>query len=236
MKPVRMVFLFALSFTTCAFSAVVVSYDAPGVQTTAVAGASIDSFNSMSLNRAITPAAAFATFSKLYVVDANLFGGAMGSQYAVVGDPTGAARVQTSTVTLANPVSYLGFWWSAADPHNFFTLYSGNNAVLTMTNQTLLQALGSCGGANPYCGNPNTGQDPAELFAYVNIWGTKGTLFTSATFRQLNDSGGFEFDNLATAGDPPGDAPSIPEPSTWAFAGIGLIGFSLLTRFARKAQ
>jgi len=235
MKPIRLTLLLALSLATCAFSSVVVSYDAPGVQTTNVVGASVYSFNSIGPNQVVAPSSAFATFSKLYPVNANEYGGAMGSRYGVVGDPTGAANVQSSTVRFANPVSYFGFWWSAADPHNLFTLYSGNTPVLTMTNQTLLNALGSCRSANAYCGNPNSGQDPNELFAYVNIWGNRGSTFTSARFQQMDDSGGFEFDNLATAGDPPSGSPSIPEPATWAFAGLGLVTLSTLLRRTGRA-
>ncbi len=235
MKTVRLTALLSLSFATCAFSSVIVTYDAPGAQTTNVAGASIYSFDSMAPNRTIEPASAFAAFNKLYIVGANEYGGAIGGRYGVVGSPTGTANVQSSTLTFANPISYLGFWWSAADPNNVFTLYSGKSTVLTMTNRTLLDALGGCSGSNAYCGNPNTGQDPNELFAYVNIWGNNGSTFTSAKFQQLNYSGGFEFDNVATAGDPSSDPPSIPEPSTWAFGGIGLIAFSMLVKFARKA-
>jgi hypothetical protein len=235
MKSVRLTALLLFSFATCAYPAAVVSYDAPGIQTTNIAGASVYSFNSMATDRTVEASSAFAAFSRLYVIGANQYGGAIGSRYGVVGDPTGAANVVSSTLAFANPVSYVGFWWSAADPHNVFTLYSGNTAVLRMTNQTLLSALGSCAGSNPYCGNPNTGQDPSELFAYVNISANNGSLFTSARFQQVDDLGGFEFDNLATAGDPPGDSPSIPEPATWAFSGLGLVAVSIFTKLARRA-
>jgi len=235
MKSVRLTALLSLSFATCAFPAAVVTYDAPGIEATNVAGASIDTFNRMATDRTVATSSAFAAFSRLYVIGANQYGGAVRSRYGVVGDPTGAANIVSATLTFASPVSYFGFWWSAADPHNVFTLYSGNTAVLTMTNQTLLTALGACGGSNPYCGNPNTGQDPSELFAYVNIWATRGSTFTSAKFQQVDDLGGFEFDNLATAGDPPGDSPSIPEPATWAFSSLGLIAVSMFMKRARRA-
>jgi hypothetical protein len=141
--------------------------------------------------------------------------------------------VQTSVLQFARPVSYLGFWWSAADPNNVFTLYSGRDAVLTMTDQTLIHALGSCRLPNAYCGNPNDGQDPGELFAYVNIWGTNGMTFTSAKFHQMNDAGGFEFDNIAYL-DPPGGS-SVPEPGTWASLGVGLIALGTFFRRTRKS-
>lgn len=235
MKLIKFFTFFPFCFVPCAFPSVIVTYDAPGVQTTNVAGTSVYSFNTIAPNSTVTPATAFATFSKLYVMNANEYGGAMGGRYGVVGDPTGSANVQSTTVTFARPASYMGFWWSAADPHNLFTLYSGSTALLTMSNRTLNKALGSCGGANAYCGNPVNGQDPGELFAYVNIWGKNGTNFTSARFQQLEDQGGFEFDNVAVPDAPIGGAPSIPEPGTWGFAGLGLVLLVGLQRTLRRA-
>lgn len=230
MKYLRLAPFLLLSFSTCAFSSVVVSYSPHGVENTDVAGASITAFNMVTNQTLTSAAAAFATYNRLFVLGADQYGGASRTTYGVVGDPTGKANVQAASVTFAKPVSYVGFWWSAADPHNVFTLYSGNTAVLTMTNQTLMNALGTCGGGNAYCGNPNTRQDMGELFVYVNFWGKNGTSFTSAKFQQLNADGGFEFDNLALAGDPPS-----PEPATWAFAGLGLIAVSMLVKLARRA-
>lgn len=226
MKYFGLTAFLSLALSTTAFSSAVVSYDAPGVETSNVAGATIYSFNRLALNRTILPATAFATFNQLYVVGPNEYGGASGSAYAVVGDPTGAANVQTATAQFVRPASYVGFWWSAADPNNVFTLYNGRNAVLTMTDQTLIHGLGSCTVPNAYCGNPSNRQDAGELFAYVNIWGTNGTTFTAASFHQINDNGGFEFDNLAYV-DPPS---SIPEPGTWGFAGIGLLAVLMLVK------
>jgi hypothetical protein len=238
MKYLKSSTFLLLCFSTCAFSSAVVTYSDAHIETTDVAAASIYSFNGMATNQALLPSAvssAFATYNRLYVVGANQYGGASDSTYGVVGDPTGSANVQSATLQFAKPVSYIGFWWSAADPHNVFTLYSGKTAVLTMTNQTLINALGACGGANAYCGNPNNGQDRNELFAYVNIWGTNGSTFTSARFQQLNADGGFEFDNVAFTDDPPGD-PSSPEPATWAFAGLGLIAVSMLVKRVRRVS
>lgn len=157
------------------------------------------------------------------------YGGANGGSYGVVGSPTGKADIWSSTLSFDSPVSHFGFWWSAADPGNQLTLYSGNQIVLTMDDQTLISALGSCaGGSNPYCGNPNNGQDKKELFVYVNIYDTSGTGITSAKFSQLG-WGGFEFDSLLFNTDP---ATAIPEPTTWALMGIGLLGAAL----ARKRR
>lgn len=235
MKPFKLTAFLFLCLSPCAFSSAVVSYDAPGIENSNVAGVSIYSFNSLALNRTVLPATAFASFNHLYVIGANKYGGASGSTYGVVGDPTRSANVQSSLVQFAQPVSYMGFWWSAADPNNVFTLYSGRDPVLTMTNQTLIQALGSCSVPNAYCGNPSNGEDPAELFAYVNIWGTNGSTFTAAKFHQMNDSGGFEFDNIASLDPPAGDPPSVPEPGTWASASLGLIALGTLFKHARRS-
>jgi hypothetical protein len=235
MKYLRSSAFLLLCVSSCAFSSAVVTYNAPGIETTDVAAASIYSFNSMATNRSLLPSAAFATYNQLYVIGANEYGGASGSTYGVVGDPTGSANVQSATLQFAKPVSYIGFWWSAADPHNVFTLYSGKTAVLSMTNQTLINALGACAGANAYCGNPNNGLDRNELFAYVNIWGTSDSTFTSARFQQLNADGGFEFDNVAFTDDPPDD-PSSPEPATWGFAGLGLLAVSMVVKLVRRAS
>ncbi len=159
------------------------------------------------------------------MLPAGQYGGANGNPYGVVG----SANIWSSTLTFKSPVSYFGFWWSAADPGNQFTLYSGNKPVVTMNNQTLINALGSCpSSGNPYCGNPNNGMDKKELFVYVNIYDTTGG-FTSADFRQT-DWGGFEFDSLLYLDDPPG---ATPEPATWALLGVGIIAAGLYGKLRR---
>ena len=154
-----------------------------------------------------------ASSNGLAVENTGQYGGANGnSKYGVVG----YSGNTNATLTFGGPASYVGFWWSAADAQNTVTLYSGNDAVLTLTGNDLVQALGSCGSGNAYCGNPNNNMDGNELFTYVNIFGQEGTQFSSISFQ--NGAGtGFEFDNLAYI-----DPPAVPEPATWSILALGL--------------
>lgn len=203
------------------FASAIVDYSPAGFQGLASTTAAVTNASS---NVFTTPGG--ATFSNLYTHAPSEYGGANGGSYAVVGSPTGSADIWSSTLTFDSPVSHFGFWWSAADPGNQLTLYSGNQIILSMNDQTLINALGSCTtGNNPYCGNPNNGQDKKELFVYVNIYDPD---ITSAKFSQTQ-WGGFEFDRLLYDTDPP---TSTPEPTTWALFGIGLVGAGL----ARKLR
>lgn len=209
------------------FASTIVDYSPAGFQGSPnnIAAAAIQGTSSVFL----TPGNS-ASFNTLYMHTANQYGGANGLSYGVVGSPTGAADIWSSTLSFDSPMAHFGFWWSAADPGNHLTLYSGNQILLTMDDQTLISALGSCSsGNNPYCGNPNNGQDKKELFVYVNIYDTNGAGITSAQFSQTA-WGGFEFDSLLYNTDPPA---AIPEPASWALLGIGLLG---ATVFARKRR
>lgn len=200
-----------------------VTYSGAGVQNSAVSGTTDFNFSSLSANynASTVNAGGIGQFSGLAIDTAGPFGGAAGnSSYGVVGYPGNGS----ATLTFSGPASYLGFWWSAADAQNTLTLYSGDTAVLTLTGSDLANALGSCGAgsANPYCGNPNNGEDGGELFTYVNIFGTDGTQFSSASFSN-GRSTGFEFDNLAYI-----DPPAVPEPATWSCLALGLSALAFL--------
>jgi len=200
-----------------------VSYSAAGVQNSAVSGTTDFNFNSLpaSYTASTANAGGIGQFSGLAVENTGPFGGAAGhSTYGVVGYPGNG----NATLAFSGPASYFGFWWSAVDAQNTLTLYSGDSAVLTLTGSDLMNALGSCGAGstNAYCGSPVNGEDGRELFTYVNIFGTNGTRFSSASFSN-GLSTGFEFDNLAYI-----DPPAVPEPATWSCLALGLSALAFL--------
>ncbi|HSU32611.1 MAG TPA: hypothetical protein VLJ11_15365 [Bryobacteraceae bacterium] len=219
-----------LAFGLAQFGAAstLVNFSAAGVQNTQVAGTTDFSFNN--LQRGYSSAAVavpgIGEFNGLAAENSGQFGGATGhSKYGVVGYPGNS----NATLTFGGPASYVGFWWSAADAQNTVTLYSGKDAVLTLTGSDLVKSLGGCSSANAYCGNPVNGLDSKELFTYVNIFGQNGTKFSSISFQNGPETG-FEFDNLAYI-----DPPDAPEPATWACLALGLGTLSLLGLRGRKA-
>lgn len=220
--------LFAFGLTQFGAASTLVNFSAAGVQNTQVAGTTNFSFNSLQhgYSTAAVSVPGIGSFNGLAVENSGQFGGAAGhSKYGVVG----YSGNSNATLNFAGPASYIGFWWSAADAENTVTLYSGKDAVLTLTGSDLVKSLGSCSSGNAYCGNPNNGLDPNELFTYVNIFGQNGTTFSSISFQNGPETG-FEFDNLAYI-----DPPEVPEPATWSALALGLGTLSFFGLRRRKA-
>ena len=130
---------------------------------------------------------------------------------------------KTVTLSLTQPESYLGFWWSAGDQNNKVSLFSGGpdgTRVGVFTTATLKQMLtgnvtaidGNTYRGCQYFGNPrkvdrrtncagensSPANDPNQPFAYIHLVGEGGLQFDTIVFTQ-GGSGGFEFDNMAIA-------------------------------------
>ena len=209
------------------FGAAIVNYGGAGVQSSQVSGVTHFAFqDAMTTNR--TLASSGGSFDRIGVVSSDQYGGAQGN--AVYGTAGRTAEGTTkATFTLNTPSSYFGFWWSAADAENVVTFYDGKNVVMTLTTADLQNALGGCSAGNAYCGNPNNGLDNGELFAYVNIYGTGTTKFTSVEFANTMRTG-FEFDNLAFG------TASVPEPTTLGLAAGALVGLGALVARRRNTK
>ena len=215
----------------------VITAEAHGVQATTVAGVTTESFNAFTPGIYSTPlntAIGQITSPGAAIVAHDQYGGAGGIfNYIAVG---AQSHTTTMTLTLANPESYFGFWWSAADSQNSIAFYSGGSLLATFNPTTALGALSS-----DYLGNPNGG-DGGEKFAYLNIFGNNGTTIDKIVFNNQSTGSGFEADNFSIRASevtpPPGNTPIVggltvatPEPSTMAAAVVGgFIGVAALRR------
>jgi hypothetical protein len=227
MKSVRTILLLAATLSLAAFdiaqAGIVFTIEGPGVQSTTVAGAITETFDSLP----IAPLAVYVspnggTYSGGGVVAAGVFGGAGGvGNY----DLQGAGASTPQTLTFSSDKTYFGMWWSAGDAGNHLEFFDA--ADVSLGNFAIADIIPFLTPA--YRGNPNGGGNPAEYYAYLNFTATGGDLIRKIVFSETT-GGGFESDNHSTFDqpiDPPGNA--IPEPATALF-GFALMGFAGLHR------
>jgi len=219
---------------------------APSSQTTFVAGAITETFNSATAGTYQTYNSAIGTYGvtgqdSFVIQAADQYGGASNSQYMTFGAQSNNAN--PITLALTTPATYFGLWWSAGDANNGVTFYSGttligrfsmSTIVSLLQNKTVTAVNGTTYQSSKYFGNPNnTKQDTSEPFAYVSFVVT-GSPITSIVFDNSNSTAsGFESDNHSVfngAVTIPGTAVYVstmttPEPATWALwlGGIGVL-------------
>lgn len=228
---------------------------APGDQSTYIAGATTETFNSLPLGLESTPYVSpvgtyqFSSSSHFAVLSADQYGGASGSQYVALG-----AQSHSSTpVTLAlnKPADYFGFWWSAGDPNNGLSFYANRTLLARLTTADIITLLnsssngmvtavnGSTYKTNSYYGNPNSGYDASEPFAYVHIF-AQGVAFNKVVFDNSGTTAtGFESDNQSVfsgAAQPNGSSvfvesvranELVPEPVSFMLTGLGLVAIAM---------
>jgi hypothetical protein len=176
-------------------------------------------------------------------VPQNQYGGVSGQTYPELfgSSQFGLTNLSTYTLTLSSigvpGTNYFGLWISALDPFNDLRIYDGTALVAEFNSADLVADLGTCPSAgNPYCGNPTTefkGEDPTELFAYVNVFDLTGYI-TSVQFSDSRDTG-FESSNDAVAYvNPIHQTGTIvtpaPEPAAVAVFSVGLLGLAVARR------
>lgn len=216
----------------------VLTANSAGSESSTVSGVTTETFDSFRAGDYTKLTTAVGTLASpgLAIVANNEYGGAgsSGNYFAI-----GAESSQTSaTLTLNGPQAYFGIWWSAADPLNQIELLSGGQVVADFTSASAFDQLGSA-----YLGNPTTGGDPGEKFAYLNFIGTAGTTFDQVVFLNANTSTGFESDNWSVCSTPlvssyPGTVlgnvqGTVPEPSSMALTATGIIALVGLARRRR---
>lgn len=174
------------------------------------------------------------SYTDVTIIPADAYGGAGGSDYAVVG-LFSETRSYTIDIT-ASPVSginYFGYWLSALDEYNYVSFWNGSNKVFEF-DPTDVKAL--LLGKPEYLGHPVTGENENEPYVFLNFFYQTGT-FNRVVFHQAGDTGaGYESDNhtvgfyTTTSGTP---ITQVPEPAALGLIGAGLLGIAALHRRRR---
>lgn len=219
----------AACLSTAAWCGLIVQAEDPGVQQTSVAGASTYDFEDLSLGLHSDVVHNFGsitgTYNQLDISGPNVFGGANESNYPNAN--FGIGGISTYSLTLSESVNYFGMWWAAGDGSNLLEFYLGDTKVAQYLTATAMGAL-----PGSYYGNPNTGENGAEPYAYLDFYGTDGTVFDKIVFTTTSSCCGFESDNHAVVKSAvPGggtNVSDVPEPSTFALIGSAIAGLAIL--------
>ena len=175
---------------------VIVTFEAPGVQTSSALNRTTIDFNSVGTgyhgSQTFTlPGPLTATYSGTqFVNSADQYGGAGGA-----GNYLAIQATNSVTLNLNAPQAYFGLWLSAADSANQLELFGGNLLV------------GSFSGAGPaisslpgtYLGNPNSqflGDNPTEKYVFINFYAhSANDEFNTIVFTNLAGATTCESDN-----------------------------------------
>lgn len=236
--------LFSLTPTNALADSFTVTYLGAGVQTPSAStttnyetfDAGLGAGNTTTFNGSgIT-----GTYSGAFaILAADEYGGAGGTGN-FISTTTSNVNPASYTLTLSQNVNYFGFWFSALDNGNELTFEENGVAVYSFSPTNYSTLVGSCSGANAFCGNPNSsflGDDGGQLYAYLNFLDTTGS-FNSIVFTENPAVGQFESDNQAVANVdsiPGTPLTPTPEPSSFVLLGTGLLGAAgvLRRKFAK---
>lgn len=242
--PLIVAALVILCRTHVSPAGLVVTAEAPGIQSSQVAGVTTENFDGFSSSAAYLTGTSLTTAVGALtapspgfgIVGATIFGGAGGTgNYFAVGN---LLSLQ-ATLALNGPQAYFGFWWSAADQFNQVEFLSGGQVVATFNPATALGDLADPG----YFGNPNNGADGGERFAYLNFFGTGGTTFDEIRFLNPSNASDFEADNFSVFAGPLTPSGSVlegaatvssPEPNSLTILATASIGLGFLRWRRRK--
>jgi len=132
------------------------------------------------------------SYDHLLVRSADAFGGARGTgTYMTVNTNINKGSTPT-TLTLATPQRYFGLWWSAGDPNNLLSFYSGTTLLETFRTSDVVNFINAQPNKNAYYGNPNNGQNKGEPYAFLNFYADPSN--PSLTFNRI------VFSNVGSSG------------------------------------
>lgn len=182
----------------------------------------------------------FLEYNNVMIRNADKYGGANGTDYAVAG--LGLTTSYTidiiTTGTDAKGVNYFGYWLSALDSENYVSFWNGDEMLFEF-NQGNVEALLT--GKPEYWGHPGPGEyegdNDHEPYVFLNFFAPEGTVFDRVVFSQGPGNAGYESDNHTlgfynrTSGTPvPPPVQEVPEPAALGLLGAGLIGIAALRR------
>lgn len=173
-------------------------YENAGLQSSTLSNVDVFTFNSYSTGLHTNVVwDSVGTFDQIYVLNANRYGGTIDdstgqrSKYSTVQSSRG---IESSTLTLNNQSSYFGMWWSAGDPANVLTFYNDDQLIAQFTTSSM---FGSANLSSEYYGNPMTGENPGEPYAFINFYGDNQTSWNKIVLSTVG-GGGFESDNYTS--------------------------------------
>ena len=197
-----------------------VYFSPPAAQSTTVSGVATETFDQLATGIWTTThvsTAGIGTYTgsstnPFGIMASDVYGGATDSGHTSPTNYLGLGNDSNSVnpvyLTLTNPASYFGFWWSAGDQYNRVDLYQGSTLYATFSTQDLLTFLNNGTGnitalngtqyaTSAYFGNPNItsgSKDSTEPFVYVSFVIT-GASIDKLAFYNLSTASAFESDN-----------------------------------------
>lgn len=172
-----------------------------------------------------------------HVIGNNLYGGYNQGNYL------GVYPDSEAVLNLDTPSQYFGLYFTAGDAHNTVEIYSGSKLLLQFTTGSLLSLLpndhvstltainGDNYLASDYYGQPTSGDNPSEPYAYLHFVTFGDDTFDKIVLRDT-ESAIFENDNhsiLTVRPEIPDSLvllTAVPEPTSLAsIVLVGLVGF-----------
>lgn len=221
MRTFVQAFLLTAGLGLTASAGIIFTAEAPGVQHTTRPYPIVETFDSLSSGPLGPYNSVIGDYSSGgQIVNPDAYGGAGQTKYISIGAQSGTTQY---FLDFGRDLTYFGFYWAAGDAKNMVGFFNGDTLLAIFTVADWAPTLSS-----DYYGNPNNDQNPREKYAFLNFDATGGTTFNRIKFYNNGTSTGFETDNHTVLGD----APEVPEPSTWAM----MIGAAAALGFARKRK